>query len=47
MMLGYTNFKVHTSPRNSTWLTRPPFLMRELGLGMRLVNNMLTYTAAA
>ena len=27
--------KAHASPRNSTWLTRPLFLMRGWGLGIR------------
>ena len=35
-LLGYTVAKAPTSPRNSTWFTRPLLLVRGWGLGTRL-----------
>ena len=40
MLLGDTVAKVCTSPRNSTWFTRPFLLVRGRGLGMRLQATM-------
>ena len=36
MLLGYNVAKAPTSPRNSTWFTRPFLLVRGWGLGTRL-----------
>ena len=36
MLLGYTVTRACASPRNSTWFTRPFFLVRGWGLGTRL-----------
>ena len=36
MLLGYNVAKASTSPRNSTWFTRPFLLVRGWGLGTKL-----------
>ena len=41
-LLGYIVAKVCTSPRNSTWLTRPFLLVRGWGLGTRLTKLVQT-----
>ena len=40
-LLGYIVTKACTSPRNSTWFTRPFLLVRGLGLGTRLAPHKL------
>ena len=52
-LLGYNVAKGCTSPRNSTWFTRPFLLVRGWGLGTRLrgkeslANIVLPYIAVA